>query len=282
MNIVLLEPEELSGGGAIRLPAGDRRARHICSVLRLSVGQDLKVGLVNGPAGRGRVRRISAGGDVELDLALPGAGGDFGGPGEQGTDSLQPVRLLLAHPRPIVLRRLLRDLSTLGVERIVVCHSALGEKSYFASSMWDGDTVRRLLIEGAEQAGVTAIPAVERRWRPKDGIEGVIEGRAEAARLLFDPDGEPDGEEPREARSEKGRAAAPDAVSASTAPRRDTGGLIVAVGAERGWTEEERRVFVRSGFRSRSLGGRILRTETAAVAAVVLALRELGRVPGQA
>ncbi|MFP3960042.1 MAG: RsmE family RNA methyltransferase [Spirochaetaceae bacterium] len=277
MNIVLLEPEELSGGGAIRLPAGDRRARHICSVLRLSVGQDLKVGLVNGSAGRGRVRRISAGGDVELDLAWPGAG-EFGGPGEQGTDSLQPVRLLLAHPRPIVLRRVLRDLSTLGVERIVVCHSALGEKSYFGSSMWEGDMVRRLLIEGAEQAGVTVIPAVERRWRPKDGIEGVIEGRAEAARLLFDPDGE----EPREAGSEKGRAAAPDAVSASAAPRRDTGGLIVAVGAERGWTEEERRVFVRSGFRSRSLGGRILRTETAAVAAVVLALRELGRLPGQA
>ena len=52
--------------------------------------------------------------------------------------------------------------------------------------------------------------------------------------------------------------------------------VAVAIGPERGWSERERRVFLDSGFIPAIMGSRILRTETAAVASVALALSRMG------
>ena len=74
-------------------------------------------------------------------------------------------------------------------------------------------------------------------------------------------------------------AAASAEVHAPTGTRAAAGpGRIIAVGSERGWTDAERAVLSDHGFRGAALGERILRTETAAVAAVVVTLRELGAV----
>jgi RsmE family RNA methyltransferase len=59
-------------------------------------------------------------------------------------------------------------------------------------------------------------------------------------------------------------------LSALTAP------VTLAVGSERGWTEAELAALRQSGFEACSLGARILKTETAALAAVTLALARLG------
>ena len=52
--------------------------------------------------------------------------------------------------------------------------------------------------------------------------------------------------------------------------------VVLAVGPERGWTEAETGLFVSRGFSKASMGNRILRTETAALAASALALARLG------
>jgi RsmE family RNA methyltransferase len=54
--------------------------------------------------------------------------------------------------------------------------------------------------------------------------------------------------------------------------------LVLAVGSERGWTQRECELLGGSGFELASLGSRILKTETAVEAAVVLALAKLGRI----
>jgi RsmE family RNA methyltransferase len=51
--------------------------------------------------------------------------------------------------------------------------------------------------------------------------------------------------------------------------------VTLAVGSERGWTETELSVLLSAGFVAVRLGDRILKTETAAVAACVLALAGL-------
>jgi 16S rRNA (uracil1498-N3)-methyltransferase len=51
--------------------------------------------------------------------------------------------------------------------------------------------------------------------------------------------------------------------------------LLLAVGPEGGWTEEELALFSQAGWTSASLGSTILRAETAAVAATAIALSEL-------
>ena len=262
MNIVLFEEEELSRP----LPPTDRRATHITDILRLGPGGEFRAGVVDGAAGIGRVRRIDPEGRVEIELELGSRDGGRGGP--NNTPPLHQVRLLLGHPRPIVLKRMLRDLSTLGVERIVVVRTELGEKSYLESKIWQGDTVRRLLIEGAEQAGSTVLPLVDRAWSLEAAAETVSSGLEEAERVLFDNE-VPDAEVP--VGRPAGLLAQPrgaEGVSAAC-------GRICAVGSERGWTDAERVVLAKLGFGVRNLGRRVLRTETAAIAAVSISVGEM-------
>lgn len=242
MNIVLFDREEL----AAPLPADDRRARHITGVLGLEPGDRVRAGIIGGPAGWATLAAVATDGSLQLDFAAAEESGRGAPP------PLQPVTLLLGHPRPIVLRRMLRDLSTLGVSRIVVVHTELGEKSYLRSKLWDGDTVRRLLIEGAEQAGATALPRVTKAWRLADAIREAAAGQETVPRVVYDTG----------SAGAEGAAAGP--------------GRVIAVGSERGWTERERAVLAEQGFRTATLGARIIRTETAAVAAVTLTLSQLG------
>lgn len=275
MNIVLFDREEL----AAPLPAGDRRARHITDILKLSPGDRFRAGIVNGPAGAAVLRARGADGSLDIafeprdDPAPAGAPGGSPG-GDEAPGGLHPLGLLLGHPRPIVLRRMLRDLSTLGVERVVVTRTELGEKSYLRSKLWEGDAVRRLLIEGAEQAGVTCIPEVARAWSLARGIEQLVAERGEAARVMFDT------AEDAGPAADNGGAPDPRGGSSRAAgfPGGSSGARVIAVGPERGWTEAERRTLQTAGFERRGLGARMLRTETASVAAVVVMLQEMGLV----
>jgi 16S rRNA (uracil1498-N3)-methyltransferase len=58
----------------------------------------------------------------------------------------------------------------------------------------------------------------------------------------------------------------------------DSGGTTVLVGPEGGFTDEERAVILAGGFVGLPLGPRILRAETAAVAALTLAQMLAGRL----
>ena len=57
---------------------------------------------------------------------------------------------------------------------------------------------------------------------------------------------------------------------------RPAAAVVLAVGSERGWTAAERDVLRRDGFVLAGLGRRVLRTETAAIAALALAKSAMG------
>ena len=59
--------------------------------------------------------------------------------------------------------------------------------------------------------------------------------------------------------------------SSSTTIKEPAHGICLAIGPERGWTDDEAMAFDRAGFTMASLGPGILRTDTAAIAAVALA-----------
>jgi RsmE family RNA methyltransferase len=251
MNRVLFEPEELERP----LPTEDPRARHISSVLRLQAGDEFEVGVVNGARGRATYRGL---GNEGLHLSVqwePDAGSD-----------LYPATALIGHPRPIVLKRLLRDLTTIGVRLIFVCGTELGEKSYLRSNLWRTREYRSLLIEGASQAGGTYLPAVERAYSVRRGIEA-----AEAATA-----GMPEAEQGTVDRLLC--TDAPDAEPIGRLLRAASGGpVIFAVGNERGFTEQEQEELRGGHYRPTSLGPRILRTETAATIAAGAIVQSLGR-----
>ena len=238
MNILLLEENEVD------LAASDPRVRHVRKVLRLGVGDRLRAGIVNGVSGTAvinvlddRGMRVRFEPDERID--------------QPGPPQPTPVDLLLGHPRPIVLRRLLRDLSTIGIRRLIVVPTELGERSYLNATMWRD--IRPLLIEGAAQAGVTRLMEVERCRSLADGIRTASAvAEVEQMRVVLHPT------------ADRTLRAALDAGSA--------GSLLLAVGSERGWTGKELELLTDANFEVAGMGERTLRTETAAVVAGWMAL----------
>jgi RsmE family RNA methyltransferase len=230
VNRILFEQWECQPDGNVVLT--DQRATHIREVLRATVGQVVQVGVVNGLAGTGALQAVTPE-QVRLAVTLNEA-------------APQPwIDLLLAVPRPKVLKRLWAQLAALGVGRIVLLSAARVERDYFATHWIQEAHYRPLLLEGLTQAGTTRLPlvTVERRFRPfvEDRLEAEFPG---ARRLVAHP----------------GPVPALPGVTAD--PRRP----LLAIGPEGGWSAFELDLLAQRGFVPVSLGCRTLRTDTACVA----------------
>ena len=245
MNILLFEPAELDGS-LLRLAEEDRRAQHVVQVLRLAPGDDLRVGMVNGGMGTGRILGLQDGRlEMEVSLAAP--------PPEPPA-----IELILALPRPIMLQRILKQATVLGVRRFHLIRSQKVQKSYFQGSVLQAGHLRELLLQGLEQAVDTRLPEVCLHQRFRPFIEDVLPTLTAAGRLLAHP-----GEGPT--------LAGLYADGGIGSP------LLLAIGPEGGWNEHEVECFREQGFTSFSLGSRILHVDTAVLVllAQVRLLQEL-------
>ncbi len=243
MNLLLLERDEVAADGTVRL--ADARAAHLIGVLKAAPGRTVRVGLADGPKGSGRVTRVGLD-DVCLHCVF-----------EETVPERPPVDLLLALPRPKVLRRLWAQLAALGVGRITLVNAWKVERMYFDTHVLAPELYRPLLIEGLQQARDTRVPEVRIRRRfsalmNEMGSETVSDGEA---RWLADPTA---GAGLRQAMGRR---------SAATPSTR----VLVAVGPEGGWTDRERASLQAHGFQGVSLGPRALRSDTACVALLALA-----------
>ncbi len=259
MNLLILEASELSS----TLDPGDRRVRHVAKVLGKKVGDEIAVGLrvedpfgpAPGSIGTARIERLDEGGMI-LSYRP-----------EREAPALRPIRLILGFPRPIQGGRLLKDLASLGVAEIVLCGTELGEKSYLESDLWKKAEYRLALLEGAEQAANPRVPRASREWSLRAALQSLREAEAGPVRAAA-PDGSwADGSK---------ICLHPSLAGRRLGGLRVGGPLTLAIGSERGWTEAELRLFEEGGFGVASLGERILKTETAAVAAVSIALSLAG------
>lgn len=243
MNLLLLAPEELAADGTARL--GDRRARHAREVLGARPGERLRAGLVDGGLGEAEVlgwegQRLL----VRLRLSEPP-------PPVPGVD------LLLALPRPKVLRRLLAPLASLGLRRLMLSNAWRVERNYFDTHVLGPDALRAELLLGLEQARDTRLPRVTTHRLLRKLVEDELDALAPGAlRLVADP---------------RGALRLADAVAEGAAAGEPAPRLLLAVGPEGGWIDEELALFERSGFEQVGLGPRALRTETACLALVALA-----------
>lgn len=245
MNLILIEPAEVDAAGVVTL-AGPRAA-HLTAVLRVTPGQPVRIGIVDGPAGSGIVTDVHPGA-VRLTCSFTGA-----------VPPRPPVDLLLAVPRPKVLRRLWAQLAALGVGRVLLTNAAKVERHYFDTHILDEATYRPLLIEGLQQARDTRLPVVSihRQFRPL--VEDHLHACSDAAtRVVADPS-----------------ALQPlRAVIATATPRTDAatseGRVLLAIGPEGGWNAFELELLAAHGFVAAAMGGRTLRSDTAAIALLTL------------
>jgi RsmE family RNA methyltransferase len=232
VNLILLEPGEVDGAGDVTLC--DARAVHLLNVLKVSAGQTVRIGLLDGPSGSAVVTSL---GRAQVSMRCT-------------FDSSSPARpcvdLLLALPRPKVLRRLWAQLAALGVGRIILTNAERVERNYFDTHVLAPECYRPLLIEGLQQARDTRLPlvSIHRRFRVlvEDHLDGLFGG---GVRIVADP---------RQTQSV-------DAVIGG-----GDGRVLLAIGPEGGWNEFELRLLHAHGFHAAGMGPRTLRVDTACIA----------------
>ena len=243
MNRILFESGEVAADG--RVSVRDGRARHIREVLRATPGARLRVGVLDGPCGSALVEQAD-GDAVTLRCAWePEKAGNGGA-----------LELILALPRPKVLKRLWAPLASFGLSRLTLVNAARVERNYFDTHWIEPAHYRPLLIEGLQQAGLTRIPEVRvvRQFRP----------------FVEDECGAPG---PGEIRL-TGHPAAAERLSAGPWPH--AARVVLAIGPEGGWTPFELDLLAVQGFRAVNFGARILRSDVACIAALALMLDRMG------
>jgi RsmE family RNA methyltransferase len=238
VNLIALEADELSVSGDVSLSGA--RAAHLLKVLHVQPGHQVRIGVLDGPRGTATVQSI--GDDVvalrcELEADIP---------------PRPAIDLLLALPRPKVMRRLWAQIAALGVGQIILTNAEKVERHYFDTHILRPDTYRPLLIEGLQQARDTRLPAVSIHRQFRILIEDELDRLFRPGhRIVADPSAtRPFGEVVRGSGQER---------------------ILLAIGPEGGWNAFEIGLLESHGFQPAGMGSRTLRSDTACVALLALA-----------
>lgn len=229
MNLLLLDDADFVA--ADRVILRDRRLTHMQEVHRAESGDRMRVGRLGGLMGEGRLLRLEAN-EAELEVRF-----------DQPPPAKLPLTLLLALPRPKMLRRVLQTVAAMGVPRLVLLNSYRVEKSFWQTPFLEPEAVREQLVLGLEQARDTVLPEViiEKRFKPfvEDRLPAMAAG---SLGLIGHPGPWPE------------------------CPRALDEPVILAIGPEGGWIPYEVEKLREAGLNPVQLGERILRVETAVTA----------------
>lgn len=245
MNLILLRTEEINNK---RVTLTDHRAKHIFTVLKSSPGDSLKTGIVNGPLGRSKILDMSED-SIVLEIASEG-----------DVPPLPQTDLILALPRPIMLKRILSQATALGVARIFLIKANRVEKSFFSASLLKNNAWNAHLEHGLEQSVDTLLPkiSVHNRFRPfiEDYLPEI--SKDYPSQVVAHPE------------AQKKLA---DIVNIPLTNR-----TLLAVGPEGGWVDFEINKFEEQGFQTFAMGPRILKVDTA-VSALLAQIDLLRQIP---
>ncbi len=251
MNLILISPEEVPPDNVVQLTDG--RAKHIRTVLRAEPGRTLRIARLNGPFGVGTVEEIRGESVIlscEWEAAFP---------------PRPAIDLLLAMPRPKVLKRLWAQFAALGLGRIFLTNAEKVEKYYFDTHVLEPDFYNARLIEGLQQARDTLLPEVRIIKQLKPFLENERFPDI-GKKLLADPSGSQNIFQTLE----------PDCVGTQrVAAQGKRGRVLLAVGPEGGWTPGEVELLQEKGFELFGMGPRILRTDTACIGLISLLAESL-------
>jgi len=290
------ECSEQNGELNVFLEACDVRAKHIKKILKLDIGDSIRIGVVD--VGANDTSIIQNDNEHGITISLGHRSGLL-------LDEKPRVDLVLAVPRPLRLERLLPVVSSMGVGRIVLVGASKVEKSFFGSHLFRRpDELRTALIEGLSQAGVDCrLPEVlVRRDLKKFVLEemDLLFPPSRVRRVVAHPLRAPDSEDvlfqsmrfadipPLPLVSgldlDLASCSGPDVEQEPSSPEmgsetgleRGSDGsshrrIVVAVGPEGGWEDFELQLLARAGFLGVHLGPRVLRTDTAVTALLALA-----------
>jgi 16S rRNA (uracil1498-N3)-methyltransferase len=217
------------------------QAAHLARVLRAQIGMQFDI-VAGDRVRRGSIVEIS---DLIIEFAL----------GEEiDADPALAVTLLLAVFKFDRLEWAIEKATELGVERIVPVLARRTEKHLAQAATTRVERWRRIAREAAQQSRRSDTVEILDPLQLKDAVHD----EPEAVRLLL---------------AENERTTTLRDALASSGTNSDANGsrrFRLAIGPEGGWTQEEETLFANQGWKPVTLGPRILRAETAAIAAVAI------------
>lgn len=228
MNICLFKQEELNQPLSIK----DERGEHIIKILHKKEGDTFSAGVINGMAGTATINKIE-----EKQIY-------FNFKPETEGKPLYPLKMIIGFPRPIQLKRLLRDIAALGVCEVHLTGTELGEKSYMQSNLVEHGTTYQMLVDGTVQAASTHVPELFLHKTLPECLKSLQEDALNLCLDNINPTG-----------------SLMDVMQKNAA---ETKMVIAAIGSERGWTQHERELLEQAGYLRVGMGPRVMRTETAA------------------
>ena len=226
MNLILFTDGDRVESNKIALRG--RRLQHLRQIHRANSGDILRVGEINGLMGEGEILEIN---DEFATLAISL---------HQSPPDKLPLSLVLALPRPKMLRRILRTIAELGVPELHLINSYRVEKSYWQSPVLKQDALREYLLQGLEQSRDTQVPRVHHHNAFKPFVEDNLPGMIRGGDALLAHPGE-----------------------YSPCPRHISGETLLVIGPEGGFIPYEVDKLQSAGCNVVSLGPRILRVENA-------------------
>lgn len=166
MNLLLLDPTDMLAPDKAEI--SDKRLAHIHDVLSAQVGDQLKVGLLDAQCGTATITSSSdakIGLDIEFNKAPPAP---------------LPLTVVMALPRPKMLRRILKNIAEFGIKECHFINSYKVEKSFWQTPVLKPETIDSYLREGLIQAKDTVMPKIylHKRFKPfvEDELADIMQG----------------------------------------------------------------------------------------------------------
>jgi 16S rRNA (uracil1498-N3)-methyltransferase len=228
--------DEVSGSHAALVGT---HAEHLSRVLRARVGQEFDITTGN-EVRRGRITAIAKD-RIEFELGA-----------EIRVPVATQVTLVLSIFKFDRMEWAIEKCTELGATRIIPAIARRTETHLAVAAVKRVERWRRIALQAAEQSRRASAPEISDPVKLKDAV--ALPG---GLRILLS-----------EVETEM-------TLTDVLQSRDDSGDVVLALGPEGGWTEEELRMFQEAGWISASLGSTILRAETAAIAATAVVLAEI-------
>ena len=230
MNLLLLKPDQITQQTAT---VSGRQLEHLLVVQRVELGDSVRVGEINGLMGQGIIKTLSVEqATLEINLDAP-------------PPPVIPLCLILALPRPKMLRRTLQSVTAMGVKEIYLVNSSRVEKSFWQSPFLLPEALEQQMILGLEQARDTLMPEIHLRKRFKPFVEDELGEIIKGSQALV---------------------AHP--LTEVPCPINCDSAVTLAIGPEGGFIPYEVELLSSMGFEAVHLGPRILRVEVAVPALI--------------
>jgi len=248
MNIILLSDNDQLDNGYYQI-SGEAYT-HCQKVLKVSIGDTLQVGLLNHLLGSAKVLSICT--ENERIIVDP----EF----KNTPPPALNLTIILALPRPKVLKRLLQNLAELGVKKIILINAYKVEKSYWQSPVID--KANDFFKLGLEQAKDCVLPEIhlEKLFKPfvEDRLPALIAESTQA--FVAHPYSTSNTQANNQSDSINLKDIQPTSAPASSTLQASD---IVVIGPEGGFIPYEIEKLIAAGCKTCSLGQRIYRVEHA-------------------